>query len=462
MIRTRFAPSPTGFMHIGGLRTALFCYLHAKKMGGKFILRIEDTDQSRFVEGAAEKIFETLKVAGLIYDEGPDVGGLYAPYTQSQRKELYLKHALELVAKGGAYYCDCKKTEEGEEAVVCACKGRQGEVDKAAPHVIRHATPAEGQTTFVDQVFGEITVENSEIDDQVLIKSDGMPTYNFANVVDDHAMAITHVMRGSEFLSSTPKHKLLYEAFGWGVPTFVHLPLIVRAGGGKLSKRDGDAYFEDYVGQGLLVEALVNFVALLGFAPSGEQEIFTLEELCQVFDIKGISKSPATFDMQKLRWMNGEYIKNMPLDKLMEVAKPYIDAAVKRDDIDKVALLDIVKSRIATLAEIPEMLDFIDVLPEYSTEIFINSKSKADEATAKNILTKILPKIEASKEGDDLYKILTDLAAEEGVKNPIVLWPVRCALAGKETSPGGASDLLKIFGKEESIKRIKAALEKLG
>ena len=470
-MRTRFAPSPTGYMHLGLLRTALFGYLIARNMGGTFVLRIEDTDQARFVADAAEKLFELSRIAGIKYDEGPNIGGDYGPYVQSERKSDYLKYAKELVSKGGAYYCFCDKGRlEGLEEYDRHCYALSaGETDKklesGAPYVIRQFIP-EGRTTFVDTVFGEITVDNSELEDQVLIKSDGMPTYNFANVVDDHLMEITHVIRGSEFLSSTPKYNLLYDALGWKIPTYIHLPLILReGGGGKLSKRHGDAFFEDFLAKGFLPEAIVNYVILLGWSPPDNREIYSLAELEQIFNVEGISKSPSTFDMAKLRWVNGEYLKAMDFDRFYALAESHVANAVSRQDVDRVALAKMVQSRIATLDDIPEMLDFVDALPEYSTELYVHKKSKCDEAVARDVLAKIAPKLaeidENSWNSQDLYKFLTDFAENAGLKNSQALWPVRTALSGKPATPGGSSDLLAILGKAESLNRIQHGLELL-
>jgi len=452
-------------MHIGGLRTALFGYLLARKMGGTFILRIEDTDQARFVEGAADRIYSALTDAGIEYAEGPDVGGDYGPYIQSQRREIYLQHAEKLIEMGKAYRCYCTKEEleqrhKGETEFDAKPYDRKchGASPKGGDFVIRQLIPA-GQTSFTDEVFGVISVENADMDDQVLIKSDGMPTYNFANVVDDHLMAITHVMRGNEFLSTTPKHKMLYEAFGWDVPTYVHLPLILSPDGGKLSKRKGDAFFEDFVEKGFLPQALVNFIALLGFAPPDNREIFTLDELAEIFNIGGISKSPSTFDPSKLKWMNGEYLKAMSAEDFMPLAAPYLE----KMSGNKTALAALVKDRISMLNEIPEILDFVDKLPEYGVELFVNQKNKSTTETAKDMLTKLLPELEAidSENWSEASGLLKTFAQAHEVKPALVMWPVRCALSGKESSPGGASDLLAIFGKDESIARIKKAIEKL-
>jgi len=457
-------------MHLGNLRTALFGYLLARKMDGTFVLRIEDTDQERFVASAVQKIYDTLRIAGISHDEGPDVGGNYGPYVQSERKSNYLEYAKELVGKGSAYYCFCTKDRlEGlEEYDRHCCNLGADEISKnladGLSYVIRQLIP-EGKTTFVDEVYGEITIENAELEDQVLIKSDGMPTYNFANVVDDHLMAITHVMRGSEYLTSTPKYNLLYEAMGWDIPTYVHLPHILREGGGKLSKRHGDAYFEDFLDKGFLPEAIINYIVLLGWSPPDNREIYNLAELEQVFSVEGISKSPSIFDITKLRWFNGEYLKAMGFDAFFALAEGPVRQAVKRQDIDIKALVKIVQGRIAAMDEIVEMLDFIDDLPQYDTELFIHKKSKCDAAVAADVLGKIVPKLEAHDENnwdnEHLYKFMTDFAQETDLKNSQVLWPMRVALSGKPATPGGASDLLAILGKAESISRIQRALRLL-
>ena len=471
LFRTRFAPSPTGYMHLGNLRTALFGYLLARKMGGTFVLRIEDTDQERFVASAVQKIYETLHIVGIRHDEGPDVGGNYGPYVQSERKSNYLEYAKELVGKGSAYYCFCTKDrlEALEKYDRHCCDLSADEIEKnladGLPFVIRQLIP-EGKTSFVDQVYGEITIENEELEDQVLIKSDGMPTYNFANVVDDHLMAITHVMRGSEYLTSTPKYNLLYQAMGWDIPTYVHLPHILREGGGKLSKRHGDAYFEDFLDKGFLPEAIINYIVLLGWSPPENREIYSLTELEEIFSVEGISKSPSIFDMTKLRWFNGEYLKAMDFDAFFALAEGPVRQAVKRQDMDIKALAKIVQGRIAAMDEIAEILDFIDVLPEYDTELYVHKKSKCDVAIAADVLAKFVPKLaeydEKSWNNEHLYKFMTDFAQEAGLKNSQVLWPVRVALSGKPATPGGASDLLAILGKAESISRIQHALSKGG
>ena len=473
MIRTRFAPSPTGYMHIGNLRTALYEYLIAKANNGKFILRIEDTDQGRLVEGATDIIYKTLKMAGISHDEGPDIGGEYGPYIQSQRKNDYLDYAKQLVEKGEAYYCFCDKDRldslKGNEGIAkydrhCLSLSKEEIEQKLkdnVPFVIRQKIK-EGKTTFVDEVYGEITVENEEMEDQILIKSDGLPTYNFANVIDDHLMDITHVVRGSEYLSSTPKYNLLYDAFGWDIPTYIHLPPVMKNQSEKLSKRNGDASFQDLIEKGYLPEAIVNYIALLGWSPSDNQEIFTLDELIQKFDIKGLSKSPAIFDIVKLTWVNGEYIKKMDFDKFFEMAEPVLKNAITKPyNLKKIA--EHIKTRIGTINEITDMVDFIETLPDYSTELYIHKKMKTDEAISLEVLKNILPIFEALEnwDNDTIYSAMMDLIAKMEVKNGIILWPVRTALSGKPSSPCGASEMAEIFGKEETLARIKKGIEKL-
>ncbi|WP_250277765.1 glutamate--tRNA ligase [[Clostridium] colinum] len=473
MIRTRFAPSPTGYMHIGNLRTALYEYLIAKSENGKFILRIEDTDQERFVEGATDIIYKTLKMAGINHDEGPDVGGEYGPYIQSQRKNNYLDYAKQLVEKGEAYYCFCDKDRldslKGEEGIAkydrhCISLSKE-EIEKNLkeniPYVIRQKIK-EGKTTFVDEVYGEITVENEEMEDQILIKSDGLPTYNFANVIDDHLMNITHVVRGSEYLSSTPKYNLLYDAFGWDIPTYIHLPPVMKNQTEKLSKRNGDASFQDLIEKGYLPDAIVNYIALLGWSPSTNQEIFTLDELIQNFDVKGLSKSPAIFDIVKLTWVNSEYIKKMDFDKFFEMAEPVLKSVITKPyNLKKIA--EHIKTRIGTINDIIDMVDFIEQLPEYSTELYIHKKMKTDESISLNVLKNILPVFENLQnwDNDSIYNAMMELVAKMEVKNGIVLWPVRTALSGKPSSPCGASEMAEIFGKEETLLRIKKGIEKL-
>lgn len=479
MIRTRFAPSPTGYMHIGNLRTALYEFLIAKAEGGKFILRIEDTDQERYVEGATDIIYKTLEMSGITHDEGPDVGGDYGPYVQSERKNDYIEYAKQLVEKGEAYYCFCTKerldslkTQAGEGGEAIAkydrhCAGLTKEqveenLKNGVPFVIRQKIK-EGTTTFHDEVYGSITVDNAEMEDQILIKSDGYPTYNFANVIDDHNMNITHVVRGAEYLSSTPKYNLLYEAFGWDIPTYVHLPAVMKDQQHKLSKRNGDASFQDLIAKGYLPEAIVNYIALLGWSPSVNQEIFTLDELIKEFSIKGLSKSPAIFDIVKLTWMNGEYIKKLDFDKFCEMAMPYIKEAVKTEGIDLVKVAGYIQSRIGTFMDIAEMVDFIDELPEYSTELYIHKKMKTTEEICVESLKKAIPVLEQLQDwtNEGIYNALKALIEEMGIKNGQMLWPVRTALSGKPTSPCGASELAELLGKEETLVRLNKGIELL-
>ncbi|MEA4972079.1 Glutamate--tRNA ligase [bioreactor metagenome] len=478
-VRTRFAPSPTGYMHIGNLRTALYEYLIAKSQGGKFILRIEDTDQERKVEGAVDVIYNTLKMTGLNHDEGPDIGGEYGPYVQSERMDMYMDYALELIEKGKAYYCFCtkerldllKSSNEHGDAFArydrhCLNLSKEeigANLKEGKPFVIRQLMPNEGTTTFDDVVYGSITVENSELDDQILIKSDGFPTYNFANVVDDHTMKITHVVRGSEYLSSTPKYNLLYDAFGWDAPTYIHLPPVMRDAQHKLSKRHGDKSFEDLVNEGYIVEAIMNYIALLGWSPSDNQEIFTMDELIEKFSISGISKSPSIFDIKKLTWMNGEYIKAMDFDKFYELAESPLKECVKTPGIDLKFIAELLKTRLETLNDIHEMVDFIDKLPEYSTDLYIHKKMKTTEEIALNSLKAAVPVLEAHNDwtNDSIYECLMALVQNMGIKNGQMLWPVRTALSGKPSSPGGATELAVIVGKDETIKRLKKGIELL-
>ena len=476
MIRTRFAPSPTGYMHIGNLRTALYEYLIAKANDGKFILRIEDTDQERFVDGAVDVIYKTLKMANMVHDEGPDVGGDYGPYVQSERKNNYLDYAKELVEKGEAYYCFCTKERldamrsESEETAAkydrhCLNLSKE-EIEENlknnVPFVIRQKIK-EGSTTFNDEVYGSITVDNADMEDQILIKSDLLPTYNFANVIDDHLMGITHVIRGSEYLSSTPKYNLLYEAFGWEIPTYIHVPPVMKNATEKLSKRNGDASFQDLIAKGYLPEAIVNYIALLGWAPSDNQEIFTMDELIKAFDVKGLSKSPAIFDIAKLTWMNGEYIKKLDDDKFFEMAEDILKNSIKRDDIDLKTVAGYVKTRIGTLNDITEMVDFINAVPEYDNSLYVHKKMKTNEEIALDGLKKVLPVLEKVEnwDNDTIYETMVEVAKENELKNSQIVWPVRTALSGQPTSPCGASELAVLLGKEDTLNRIKAGIEKL-
>ena len=474
-VRTRFAPSPTGYMHVGNLRTALYTWLIARKNGGDFILRIEDTDQERLVEGAVDVIYKTMAECGLTHDEGPDVGGPVGPYIQSERRGLYRHYAELLVEKGAAYYCFCEKTESEEDTgdftrAADPCRTlSQAEVSSqlaaGKPYVIRQRIPA-GQTTFHDAIFGDITVDNETLDDQVLLNSDGRPTYNFANVVDDHLMGITHVVRGSEYLASAPKYNLLYEAFGWDIPVYVHCSPVMRDAQNKMSKRHGDPSYEDLIAQGYLTEAVLNYVALLGWSPKGElaeQEIFSLEELAQVFDISGISKSPAIFDLAKLDHFNAVYLRAMEPEAFHKVAEPYIRKAVKNPAIDTKLIAPLLQARLETLNEIPEKVDFFDALPDYETALYINKKSKTDEESSLAVLEAYLPVLEALSpwDHDTLYQSMVDYAAAHEMKNAKLMWPVRIAVAGKQVTPGGAVEICQILGKEETLRRIRTGIEKL-
>ena len=475
-VRTRFAPSPTGRMHVGNLRTALYAYLIAKHEGGDFILRIEDTDQERYVEGAVDIIYRTLEKTGLLHDEGPDKDGGVGPYVQSERQAqgIYLEYAKKLIEKGEAYYCFCDKerleslrqTVAGKEIIVydkhCLHLSKEEIEEKLAagvPYVIRQNNPQTGTTTFHDEIYGDITVDNAELDDMILIKSDGYPTYNFANVVDDHLMGITHVVRGNEYLSSSPKYNRLYEAFGWDVPVYVHCPLITNEEHQKLSKRCGHSSYEDLIEQGFLTEAVVNFVALLGWSPADNREIFSLEELVKAFDYHHMSKSPAVFDYTKLKWMNGEYIKAMDFDSYFEMAEPYIRKVITRDyDIRKIA--EMVKTRIEIFPDIENLIDFFEELPEYDTAMYTHKKMKTTEESSLEVLTEILPVLEAQQDysNDALYQTRCDFVAEKGCKNGYVLWPLRTAVSGKQMTPAGATEIMEIIGKEESLKRIRTGI----
>ena len=478
-IRTRYAPSPTGRMHVGNLRTALYAYLIAKHEGGDFILRIEDTDQERYVEGAVDIIYRTLENTGLLHDEGPDKDGGVGPYVQSDRQKqgIYLEYAKKLIEKGEAYYCFCDKerlasltqTVAGKEINVydkhCLHLSKEEvEANLAAgkPYVIRQNNPTEGQTTFHDDIYGDITVDNAELDDMILIKSDGYPTYNFANVVDDHLMGITHVVRGNEYLSSSPKYNRLYDAFGWEVPEYVHCPLITDENHQKLSKRCGHSSYEDLIEQGFLSEAIVNFVALLGWSPEDNEEIFTLKELTDRFDYHHLSKSPAVFDYTKLKWMNGEYLKAMDFDRFYEMAEPYLKDAVKKEyDLKKIAAM--VKTRIEIFPDIKEHVDFFDMLPDYDVVMYTHKKMKTNAETSLAVLKDLLPRLEAQEDysNDALYAVLSAYVEEKGYKNGYVMWPVRTAVSGKQMTPGGATELMEVLGKEESLARIRRGIELL-
>ena len=480
-VRTRFAPSPTGRMHVGNLRTALYAYLIAKHEGGDFMLRIEDTDQERYVEGALDIIYRTLEKTGLVHDEGPDKDGGVGPYVQSERQAsgIYMKYAKQLIEQGDAYYCFCDKerleslktsvSEDGTQIVNydkhCLHLSKEEiEANLAAgkPYVDRINMPTEGTTTFHDEIYGDITVPNEELDDMILIKSDGYPTYNFANVIDDHLMNITHVVRGNEYLSSAPKYNRLYEAFGWEVPVYVHCPLITDENHKKLSKRCGHSSYEDLLDQGFVSEAIVNYVALLGWCPQDNREIFSLPELVEAFDYHHMSKSPAVFDINKLKWMNGEYLKAMDFDKFYELAEPYIKKVITKDyDLKKIASL--IKSRIEILPDIKDQIDFFEAVPEYDTAMYCHKKMKTNEETSLEVLKEILPRLEAWDDysNDALFGLLKGFAEEKGYKNGYVMWPVRTAVSGKQNTPGGATEIMEVLGKAESVERIKNAIELL-
>lgn len=478
-VRTRFAPSPTGRMHVGNLRTALYAYLIAKHEGGDFILRIEDTDQVREVEGAVDIIYRTLAKTGLIHDEGPDKDGGVGPYVQSERQKsgIYLEYAKQLIDKGEAYYCFCD--EERLNSLVTELDGKtisrydkhclhlskeEVEANLAAgkPYVIRQNNPLEGTTTFNDELYGDITVQNEELDDMILIKSDGFPTYNFANVVDDHLMGITHVVRGNEYLSSSPKYNRLYEAFGWEVPIYIHCPLITDESHKKLSKRSGHSSFEDLLEQGFITDAIINFVALLGWCPEENREIYSLEELIQVFNFRNMSKSPAVLDMTKLKWMNGEYIKAMDDDKFYEMALPYMKEVISKD-LDFVKIASMIKSRIEIFTDIKDQIDFFENVPEYSAEMYTHKKMKTNAENSLELLKQVLPVLEGCSafDNDSLFETLSGFAKEHEYKTGFVMWPIRTAVSGKQATPGGATELMSILGKDETIARINAAIAKL-
>jgi len=478
-VRTRFAPSPTGYMHIGNLRTALYAFLIAKSAGGDFVLRIEDTDQERYVDGAVDLIYRTMAETGLVHDEGPDIGGEYGPYIQSERLPLYKKYAEQLVESGAAYYCFCDKERlealrsQQEAAKLmpkydghCARLSKEEIEEKLAsgvPYVIRQKIPRKGTTSFYDEIYGKITVENSTLDDNILLKSDGYPTYNFANVVDDHLMNITHIIRGSEYLSSTPKYNLLYEAFGWEIPAYIHVSPVMRDAHKKLSKREGDASYEDFINKGYLKEAVLNYIALLGWSPGGEQEIFTLDEMIQAFDIKGISKSPAIFDPQKLDWLNGEYIRKLSPEAFYEKALPYLKEAVKSESVDFHKLAELLQARCEKLSDIPEQLDFIDALPDYEPALYCHKKMKTNEENSLTSLKEIVPVLEQVEDWnrESLHDALFALIERLEVKNGLILWPLRVAVSGKAFTPGGGIELAEILGKEETLRRLQKGIELL-
>ena len=478
-VRTRFAPSPTGYMHIGNLRTALFEYLIAKHEGGDFILRIEDTDQGRLVEGATDIIYDTLRTVGLKHDEGPDVGGDHGPYVQSERLPMYKAYAEQLVELGGAHYCFCSEEEierQRKEADSLGisfkyndpCKHISLEEAKARvaagePYVIRQTINNVGETYFDDEVYGRIEFDTDVLDESVLIKSDGFPTYNFANIIDDHQMEITHVVRGNEYLSSTPKYNLIYEAYGWDIPTYVHVPPVMKDEHHKLSKRNGDASFQDLVAKGYLPEAILNYIALLGWSPETEQEIYTLDELIKVFNISRISKSPAIFDIDKLTWMNGVYLRNMDLDQYYDLVKPYLEEAI-HSKVDLRSVAKILQPRVDTLAQIKESVDFIDELPEYDCAMYIHKKMKTTleiSLRSLNAAREALAALDDWSEEETIHDLLLSLPKQLEMKNGQVLWPVRTAITGKQFTPGGAIEIAHILGKEETLKRIDRDIVKL-
>ena len=476
-VRTRFAPSPTGFMHLGNLRTALYTYLLARANDGKFILRIEDTDQNRYVEGATDVIYETLRQCGITHDEGPDIGGPYGPYIQSERKNVYLPYAEKLVRDGKAYYCFCTKERLSELKEKMASEYKYDKhclkhisydearkrIERGEEYCIRLNVPLDGQTTVVDELYGEITVDNSTLDDMVLIKADGMPTYNFANVIDDTLMGITHIMRGNEYISSTPKYNLLYEALGWDIPKYIHLPQVMRDASHKLSKRDGDAYFSDYVDKGYLPAAIINYLALLGWSPGTNQEVFTMEELIEAFNVKGINKSPSIFDIDKLSWMNGEYIKAMSDEEFARVCTPWLDKSRIKGKYDYSKLFKILKTRVMHFDEVPGLVDFLPELPDYDIELYTHKKMKTDSEVALKSLNAAKAALERLEDWSEtaLHDTLIGLAQEMQIKNGQMLWPVRIALTGLASTPGGAIEIADILGRQESLARIDIGISKL-
>ena len=477
-VRTRFAPSPTGFMHLGGLRTALYNYLYAKKMGGKFILRIEDTDQERFVEGATQVIYDTLKGCGMNWDEGPDIGGPCGPYVQSERKNIYLPYAKQLVESGHAYYCFCTKEELDERRAAAEARGEVFKYDKhclnlskaeveeklqsGIPYVIRQNTPTTGVSTYHDMVFGEISMPNDTLDDMVLIKADGMPTYNFANVIDDHLMGITHIMRGMEYLSSTPKYDLLYEAFGWEIPKYIHLPTVMRDAKHKLSKRDGDAYYSDFIEKGYLKEALINYLALVGWNPGDEREFFTMDELIEAFDIKGLNKAPGIFDMDKLTWFNAEYIRRLPFEEYLAMVSPWFDEALAGKNIDYKRLAELMQGRTEVFNRVPDMVRFLAQVPEYELSLYENKKQKSSLESSTQALAFCKPILESIDNWTEqvLHDTLIEKISAAGMKNGTVLWPLRIALSGLMSTPGGAIEIAWLIGKKETLSRIDDAMRR--
>ena len=480
-VRTRFAPSPTGFLHLGGLRSALYGYLFARQNHGSFILRIEDTDQERYVEGATQVIYDTLRDCGMNWDEGPDVGGDYGPYIQSERKDLYLPYAKQLVESGHAYYCFCTKEELEARRQAAEARGEvfkydkhclnltreevQAKLDAGVPYVIRLNAPTEGESSYHDEVFGDMTFPNDSLDDMVLIKQDGMPTYNFANVIDDHLMGITHVMRGMEYLSSTPKYNLLYNAFGWEIPKYIHMPPVMRDEHHKLSKRDGDAYYSDFIAKGFLSEAIINYLALVGWNPGTDQEFFTMDELIEAFDIHRINKSPGIFDPNKLEWMNSQYVAKMDFEKYLAMATPWFDQVLAGKGMDYRRLAELMQSRTDIFSRIPEKISFLAELPDYDLDLFTHKKMKSNPEVARTALDLCLPILESIPESEwtetNLHDRLMAAIAESGMKNGAVLWPLRIAISGLASTPGGAMEIAYLLGRAETLRRVRLAQEKL-
>ena len=482
-VRTRFAPSPTGYLHLGGLRSALYTYLFAKKNGGTFILRIEDTDQEREVPGAVELIYKSMRQAGLFYDEGPDVGGDYGPYIQTQRRDTYLPYAMQLVESGAAYPCFCTKEELQQRRDEATARGEQWKYDKhclnipkeealrrmqsGEPFVIRQNVPTTGVASFEDAIYGHVEAPCDTLDDNVLIKQDGLPTYNFANVIDDHLMGITHVMRGTEYLSSTPKYNLLYEALGWTPPVYIHMSPVMKDSSRKLSKRYGDPSFEDLLSQGYVRDAIINFIALLGWCPDvkkyGEKEFFTMDELIEAFDLSGLSKSPAIFNTEKLLWFNHEYISRMPLDEYQKMATPWFDKVLAGKNMDYAMLSSLMHTRTEIFSKVPEMIAFLAELPEYDIDIYTHKKMKTDAAVSLKALELALPALEAIEDfsEENVKAVLMDLAAKNEMKNGQIMWPVRIAISGLASTPGGATEIAYLLGKDETLRRIRLGMDKL-
>ena len=479
MVRTRFAPSPTGYLHLGGLRTALYTYLYARKNNGTFILRIEDTDQEREVPGAVDLIYKSMRAAGLFYDEGPDVGGNYGPYIQTQRKHLYLPYAMELIEKGGAYPCFCTKEEIEQRRAAAQAKGETFKYDKQClhlskdevkarmdagePYVIRQNIPLTGTASFEDALYGHVEAPCETLDDNVLIKADGLPTYNFANVIDDHLMGITHVMRGTEYLSSTPKYNLLYEAFGWDKPTYVHLPVVMKDTSRKLSKRYGDPSFEDLLGMGYVKEAIINFIALLGWSPGDDREFFTLDELVEVFDLKGLNKAPAIFNMEKLTWFNSEYIRKMDFEAYVQMATPWFDQVLAGKNMDYRRLAELMQGRTEVFNRVPDMVRFLKELPDYDLEIYTHKKMKTDIPVSLDALLMMKPVLEAITDWTEasIHEAVMAAIADSGKKNGTILWPLRIAISGQANTPGGAIEIAYLLGKSETLRRIEVGINRL-